>query len=92
MTRVSQEIAPGISFVDHNANDVLLWMTEEGERGPFDSTAKLWRACVEQLEGAGLIEHVENGFGAIRVTPSGHLRATALREHASGSLVEEGES
>jgi hypothetical protein len=68
-----------VKFISHNENDVLLWMTADAPAGPFDTTMKMWNACIAELVKAGYVERDGDSPNAVSVTSTGEARAQELR-------------
>lgn len=69
-----------VTFISHDENDVLLWMTADPPAGPFDSTMKMWNASIRALVKAGYVERTGESANEVRVTEAGEAFAAALRK------------
>lgn len=70
-----------VTFIHHDENDVLLWMTGE-QKEPFSSTLKLWNACIDKLAKRGHVIRAGPFPQEIEVTEAGEAYARELRADA----------
>lgn len=71
---------PGVMFVDHDENDVLLWITaEEKDKEPFDTSLKLWNWCLRKLVKKGYVTRTGDHPQDFEVTDAGREAAAQMR-------------
>jgi hypothetical protein len=68
-----------VKFISHDETAVLLWMTADPPAGPFDTTMKMWNACIDKLARQGYVERTGESANEVTVTPAGEARAEELR-------------
>jgi hypothetical protein len=70
-----------LRFVDHVADDVLLWVTDPDPDAQLQTTRAMWAGQLRDLISADLVKRTGHGIADIVATDKGDARAKEIRAH-----------